>query len=126
MDLVSEGSIGACPPLTMIPLVVMQLLKLKVHTTIVVSDWANQPWHVNDVMLREKAVAREELKWHSYIPVMLDVSDRKNSHPHLVDKWDFVAFAVGDIELVSELLAVPMRSLASVVLPRKRTLGLQT
>ena len=67
----------------MIPLVVTQLLKTKVQATVVVPDWVNQPWHM---MLREKATARKELRWHPSSPGMLNVSDRKDSHPHLVDK----------------------------------------
>ena len=83
------------PPIAMIPIVVQHVLDAQVPATIVVPDWPDKPWHV---MLRLKAKRYEFLRWHEKSPVMLDVCVKSAQHPHLVDKWDFVAFAVGGSE----------------------------
>jgi hypothetical protein len=35
------------------------------------------------------------LKWNENLPMMWDVCEQSKKHVHLVDKWDFIAFAVG-------------------------------
>jgi site-specific DNA-cytosine methylase len=54
-------------------------------------------------MLRRKAKAARFVKWHEESPVMWDVCVKSKPHVHLVDKWDFVAFAVGGEEGVMPL-----------------------
>lgn len=87
-------NVWAVPPLPLIQMVVEQLCSLEACSAIVVPDWPDRPWHVH-LRLHCKASESSPLSWHPASQVMWDVSDRSNSHPHLVDKWDFVAFAVG-------------------------------
>lgn len=88
-----EENVWACPPLGLLPKAAMMLVERGIRATIVVPVWPNQPWFG---FLREHAVRHRELKWHEDSPVMLDLADRKHVHPHAADKWDFVAFALGE------------------------------
>ena len=97
LELTSCENYWVLPPLDTIEAVVMMILDKGVQATIVVPDWANKPWHV---LLRSKAKGFEFLKWSEHSPVMWDVAVRSAHHIHLVDKWDFVAFAVGGDESV--------------------------
>lgn len=90
-------NVWVCPPLQVLAVAVMQVLEQGIRASVVVPDWPNQPWHV---LLRSNSSAMERLRWHPSSPVMVDVSDKSSIHPHLVDKWDFVAFAVGGSEQV--------------------------
>ena len=83
------------PPLGCVSQVVMQLLESGVLATVVVPDWPDQPWHVQ---LRSACSEYQFLRWHESKPVMWDVCVKSNHHVHLVDKWDFVAFALGGEE----------------------------
>ena len=83
------------PPLSCVAQVVMQLLESGVTATLVVPDWPDQPWHVQ---LRLECAGFRFLRWHESKPVMWDVCVKTNHHVHLVDKWDFVAFAIGGNE----------------------------
>jgi hypothetical protein len=87
-----EENVWACPPLGMLASTVMMLIEAKVQATVVVPNWANQPWFG---LLRAQAQHSRELKWHPQRHVMLDVADKRHVHAHVVDKWDFVAFALG-------------------------------
>jgi hypothetical protein len=86
-----EENVWACPPLSMIPLVVMMLVDAGVRATVVVPEWVNQPWFG---LLRQHSLDVRYLKWHQNSCVMFDMADRKHVHVHAVDKWDFVAFSL--------------------------------
>ena len=93
LRLSKEHNYWVCPPLPALPSAVMRVVEAGVRATVVVPDWPGQPWFT---MLRQHATRWERLKWHEDSPVMLDLSDKRNHHVHAVDKWDFVAFVVGD------------------------------
>ena len=65
----------------------MRILESDVSATIVVPNWPNWSWHV---LLRQHA--------KQFLPAMWDVWVQSSKHVHLVDKWDFIAFAVGGSE----------------------------
>ena len=104
-----EGSIGdirslkpkptenywVSPPLTQLRQSIMRILESGVAATIVVPNWPNRPWHV---LLRHHANQIRMLKWNENLPVMWDVCVQSKKHVRLVDKWDFLAFAVGGSE----------------------------
>ena len=115
--LAGNENVWACPPLPVIAMAVMQLCESPAPVTLVVPDLPSQAWHVR---LREVAAAAVHLKWHPWMPAMWDVSDRDNKHAHLVDKWDFVAFAVGGGRAPGRLCLWPGRRAVSEVLNRKR------
>ena len=85
------GNYWVCPPLTQLRQAIMRILESGVSATIVVPDWPNMHWHV---LLRHHAM----LKWNANLQVMWDVCVQSSKHVHLVDKWDFIAFAVGGSE----------------------------
>ena len=104
-----EGSIGdarslklkqtenywVCPPLTQLRQAIMRILESGVAATLVVPNWSNRRWHV---LLRHHAIQFRMLKLNENVPVMWDVCVQSSKHVHLVDKWDFIAFAVGGSE----------------------------
>lgn len=87
------------PPLGCVAAVVMTMLEANVCATVVVPDWPDQPWHVQ---LRLQCKGHRFLRWHAEKPVMWDVCVKSSHHVHVVDKWDFVAFAVGGGEQPGE------------------------
>ena len=115
--LAGDENFWACPPLPVIAMAVMQLCGSPAPVTLIVPDWPNQAWHVR---LREVVAAAVHLKWHPGMPVMWDVSDRDNKHAHLVDKWDYVAFAVGGSRAPGRLCLWSGRRAVSEVLKRTR------
>jgi hypothetical protein len=101
MQLTQEENYWVCPPLGCVAQVVQFVLESGVRATVVVPDWSNQPWHVK---LRHAMSAHRFLKWSSEKPVMWDVCVKTQHHVHLVDKWDFVAFAVGGVERLQPIV----------------------
>jgi len=95
IELGAEENFWVVPPLNCLAQVVMTVLGAGSTATLVVPDWPDQPWHVR---LRRSCAGFRFLRWHETKPVMWDVSVKSRSHVHLVDKWDFVAFAVGGAE----------------------------
>ena len=127
-----EGSIGdartlqlsmhenfwVLPPLAVVAEAVMTVLEAGVMATVVVPDWPNTPWHVQ---LRQRCASFECIRWHPSSPVMWDVCVRASHHVHLVDKWDFVAFAVGGSEQRAPVtMWYPRKELAVGGVQRKR------
>ena len=112
----AEENVWACPPLCMLPVAVMMLVESGVRATVVVPEWPNQPWFG---LLREHAVDVRYLKWHQNSCVMFDVADRKNLHVHAVDKWDFVAFALGGAGEAGALAGWKVRRKKSEKRPRR-------
>ena len=95
VKLSSSENYWVCPPLTQITQAIMRILESGVAATIVVPNWPNRPWHV---LLRHHAKQFKMLKWNENLPIMWDVCVKSSKHVHLVDKWDFIAFAVGGSE----------------------------
>ena len=95
LKLQSMENYWVLPPLGCVAAVVMTLLEAGVCATVVVPDWPDQPWHVQ---LRHQSKGHRFLRWHEAKPVMWDVCVKSSHHVHVVDKWDFVAFAVGGSE----------------------------
>ena len=114
-----EENVWVCPPLSVIPLAVMMVIQSGVRATVVVPEWVDQPW-LN--LLRQHAVDVRHLDWHQNSCIMMDVADRAHKHPHLVDKWDFVAFAIAGSAPAEISCGWRVRKARSLKRPRKRVL----
>jgi hypothetical protein len=121
LKLRSNENYWVVPPIAVVHMAVMMVLEAGITATIVVPNWPNRPWHV---LLRKHARAFTHLRWHESRPVMWDVCVKSKKHVHLVDKWDFVAFAVGGVERteVDSVTWEPRKQRAATGKKRRRAL----